>query len=80
MKLDQRKFKEVLQQSEKDYETFYKESQQSLKAKLEDFNGETERLRSSISKFKKEIVRYENRQEILMNLKKGKKHMKLFRD
>ncbi|CAD8184741.1 unnamed protein product [Paramecium pentaurelia] len=70
MKLDQRKFKEVLQQSEKDYETFYKESQQSLKAKLEEFNTQTEILRSSISRFKKEIVRYQNRKEILHNLKK----------
>lgn len=30
MKLDQKKFKEVLQQSERDYETYYKESQEQL--------------------------------------------------
>ena len=70
MKLDQKKFHEVLTQSEQEYDTFFKGAQTALEDQLKDELQRTEDLRGSISRFTKENDRLFNRKFFLSQLEK----------
>ncbi|KAL4462030.1 hypothetical protein ABPG74_000875 [Tetrahymena malaccensis] len=62
---DQKKFHEVLTQQEQDFDTFFTSTKQNLKLELQDEMKRTEDLRSSNSKYNKEIQNYKERQVYL---------------
>ncbi|EGR28381.1 WD repeat protein [Ichthyophthirius multifiliis] len=62
---DQHKFHEVLSQQEQDFDTYFTKTKQNLKEELEEELRKTEELRSSNSKYNKEIQNYKERKQYL---------------